>query len=150
MELWCGMMQPNLLTQTQSSSHTQCDRRSKRIYHNCSFAFSSFAACHLLGDYLETIRKDFEKARKVYQSNCVDYNHAKSCLKFGNYVFIGRGKSGEKGNPAEALKYYGKGCDLGDADSCLHSGLINVSKQSFHDAPAIERNFALVISPIPK
>lgn len=113
-------------------------------YHFISFYYC-FAACHLLGDYLETIRKDFEKARKVYESNCVDYNHAKSCLKFGNYVFIGKGKSGVKGNPAEAMQYYSKGCELGDADSCLHSGLLHVSKQPLEDAPTIERNFPLVI-----
>lgn len=97
-----------------------------RIY--LFFLLLTFAACHLLGDYLETIRKDYEKARIVYQSNCNDYNYPRSCLKYGNYAFIGKGKSGVKGNPAEALQYYEKGCGLGDSDNCLHSGLINVSK----------------------
>lgn len=88
--------------------------------------------CHLLGDYLESIKKDFEKASKVYRSNCDDYGYGKSCLKFGHYSFLGKGKASagdpSKGDPKQAYKYYERGCDLKDADSCLHSGLIMVSK----------------------
>lgn len=86
------------------------------------------SACHLLGDYLESIKKDFEKASKVYRSNCDDYGYARSCLKYGNYSFLGKGKSGSSGSVSEAYKYYEKGCTLNEADSCLHSGLILVSR----------------------
>lgn len=89
--------------------------------------FFSFVVCHLLGDYLETIHRDFEKARKVYQSTCDDYGYAKSCLKYGHYTFVGRGKSGSKPNPTEALRYYEKGCLLGDGENCLNAGLLLVS-----------------------
>jgi len=86
--------------------------------------------CHLLGDYLESIKKDFDKASKVYRSNCDDYGYGKSCLKFGHYSFLGKGKAStnEKGDPKQAYKYYERGCELKDPDSCLHSGLIMVSK----------------------
>lgn len=86
--------------------------------------------CHLLGDYLESIKKDFEKASKVYRSNCDDYGYGKSCLKFGHYSFLGKGKAAanEKGDPKQAYKYYERGCELKDPDCCLHSGLIMVSK----------------------
>uniref|UniRef100_U5EW19 Putative beta-lactamase hcpa n=1 Tax=Corethrella appendiculata TaxID=1370023 RepID=U5EW19_9DIPT len=84
--------------------------------------------CHLLGDYLESIKKDFEKAAKVYRSNCDDYHYAKSCLKYGNYSFLGKGRSSEKGDPIKAYKYYEKGCELDNPDCCLHSGLLLVSK----------------------
>lgn len=84
--------------------------------------------CHLLGDYLEGIKKDFEKAAKVYKSTCDDYGYAKSCFKFGNYSFLGKGKSGSKGDPRAAYTYYEKGCNLNDSDSCLHSGLLLVSR----------------------
>lgn len=94
----------------------------------CNVIFVCFAVCHLLGDYLESIKKDFEKASKVYRSNCDDYGYSRSCLKYGNYTFLGKGKSGTKGSAAEAFKYYERGCDLKDADSCLHSGLILVSR----------------------
>lgn len=83
--------------------------------------------CHLLADYLESIHKDYEKARKVYRSTCDDYGYAKSCLKYANYTFIGRGKSGSKPNPTEALEYYEKGCKLGDSENCLNAGLLLVS-----------------------
>ncbi|XP_013105577.2 cytochrome c oxidase assembly factor 7 homolog [Stomoxys calcitrans] len=85
--------------------------------------------CHLLGDYLEGIKKDFEKAAKVYKSTCDDYGYAKSCFKYGNYSFLGKGKSGgNKGDPRAAFSYYEKGCNLNDSDSCLHSGLLLVSR----------------------
>lgn len=84
----------------------------------------------MLGDYLESIKKDFEKAGKVYRTNCDDFGYAKSCLKFGHYSFLGKGKtsSAEKGDPKQAFQYYTRGCELKDADCCLHSGLIMVSK----------------------
>lgn len=56
---------------------------------------SCSSVCHLLGDYLESIKKDFEKASKVYRSNCDDYGYGKSCLKFGHYSFLGKGKFNE-------------------------------------------------------
>lgn len=87
-----------------------------------------FTACHLLGDYFESIKKDFEKAAKVYRSNCDDYGYARSCLKYGNYTFLGKGKAGTSGSVSEAYKYYEKGCSLNEPDSCLHSGLILVSR----------------------
>lgn len=88
------------------------------------------SVCHLLGDYLEGIKKDFEKASKVYRSNCDDYGYAKSCLKFGHYSFLGKGKSStnEKGDSMQAYNYYSKGCELKDHDACLHSGLMLISK----------------------
>uniref|UniRef100_A0A1Q3FDL3 Putative cytochrome c oxidase assembly factor 7 n=1 Tax=Culex tarsalis TaxID=7177 RepID=A0A1Q3FDL3_CULTA len=84
--------------------------------------------CHLLGDYLEGIKKDFDKAGKVYRSNCDDYGYAKSCLKYGNYSFLGKGRASDKGDPVKAYTYYEKGCQLNDPDACLHSGLLLVSK----------------------
>ncbi|KAL1130440.1 hypothetical protein AAG570_011688 [Ranatra chinensis] len=80
--------------------------------------------CHLLGNYLEAISKDFDKAGKVYKSNCDDYNFAKSCLKTANYMVTGRG--GFKASEEKGLEYYEKGCKLGDADSCFRCGLLNV------------------------
>ena len=48
-------------------------------------------ACHLLGDYMESINKDFNKALKIYQTNCNEYLHGHSCHKAGGYYFAGRG-----------------------------------------------------------
>lgn len=95
--------------------------------------------CHLLGDYLESIRKDFDKASKVYRSNCDDYGYGKSCLKFGHYSFLGKGKASaiDKGDPKQAHTYYERGCELKDADCCLHAGLLMVSKNM---STSIERD----------
>jgi len=82
--------------------------------------------CHLLADYLEAIKKDFEKAAKVYRSNCDDYRFGKSCLKYGHYSFLGKGRV--TNDAMQAYQYYEKGCQHGDADACLHSGLLLISK----------------------
>ncbi|CAG4934768.1 unnamed protein product [Parnassius apollo] len=78
--------------------------------------------CQLLGDYLEAIKKDYRKAAVVYKNNCLDYNFGKSCLKYGNYALIGRGR--DKPDPKEALQYFEKGCELSDPVSCLHAGVL--------------------------
>ncbi|KAK9500793.1 hypothetical protein O3M35_001989 [Rhynocoris fuscipes] len=80
--------------------------------------------CHLLGDYLEAISKDFQKAAKVYRSNCEDYNFAKSCYKIANYHVVGRG--GVEQSQEKSIKYYEKGCDLGDIDSCFRAGVVSL------------------------
>jgi len=82
------------------------------------------ASCHLLGDYLEGVKKDFEKASKVFRANCDDYTHGKSCYKYANYNFLGKGL---KQNMDEAYSYYLKGCGAGDMDACLNGGLMCVS-----------------------
>jgi len=84
--------------------------------------------CHLLGDFLEGIKKDYQKAGVVYKSTCDDYGYAKSCYKYGNYSFLGKGKPGTKRDAKGAYSYYEKGCALEDSDACLHSGLLLVSR----------------------
>lgn len=111
-------------------SEKKPDGKNKKNLHHKFSQLNFFLVCHLLGDYLESIKKDFEKAAKVYRSNCDDYGYAKSCLKFGHYSFLGKGKAANdiKGDPNQAFEYYKKGCEKDDADCCLHSGLIMVSK----------------------
>lgn len=76
--------------------------------------------CHRLANYLESFKKDYEKARKIFQTTCDDYQYGHSCYKFGNYNFLGRG--GEK-NFDSSLIYYKKGCDLGYGPSCYNAAL---------------------------
>lgn len=81
--------------------------------------------CHLLGDYLEAVKKDYEKARKLYKSNCDDYKFGKSCLKFGTYALLG--KAGVKEDYRTAYEYFKKGCEQDVMDSCFNQGLLMIS-----------------------
>ena len=49
-----------------------------------------FAVCHLLGDYHESLNKDFEKAADIYKNNCDNLDYGRSCAKFGGYKLIGK------------------------------------------------------------
>jgi len=84
--------------------------------------------CHLLGDFFEAIKKDWEKAGKLFAVNCNDYNYGHSCFKYGNYLFIGKG--GAKQDHNKAAEYYDKGCNLKFSEACLHAGLMRTSANS--------------------
>ena len=49
----------------------------------------SFAACQLLGEYLETVKRDIAKAFQIFETNCVQRNYSVSCNKAGHYKIIG-------------------------------------------------------------
>ncbi|CAH0548956.1 unnamed protein product [Brassicogethes aeneus] len=78
--------------------------------------------CHLLADFLESIKKDYEKAAKVYKNNCDEFKYGKSCLKFGTYSLLGKGLP--KADFVNAYGYFEKGCNLNDTESCLNQGLL--------------------------
>jgi len=80
------------------------------------------AACHLLGDYWEGIKKDFIKALRIYTTNCDEYKHAHSCHKVAGYKYIGRVC---KKDPDEAYDYFSKACQFGYYPSCLSAGLLD-------------------------
>jgi len=84
--------------------------------------------CHLLADFMEAIKQDYEKAGKLYKVNCEDFDFGHSCFKFGNYLFTGKGNF--KPDHVRATEAFDKGCKLGFSDSCLHSGLMRTSKMS--------------------
>lgn len=44
-----------------------------------------------MGDYLESIDNDPDKAFKIYKENCDTANFAKSCYKCGGYLAVGKG-----------------------------------------------------------
>ncbi|KAK7501403.1 hypothetical protein BaRGS_00007207 [Batillaria attramentaria] len=80
--------------------------------------------CHRLADFLESVKKEFEKAATVYKTNCDDSQYGHSCFKYGNYRINGRGS--EK-DPDVALDYYLKGCDSGYLPACHNAGLVLIS-----------------------
>jgi len=40
----------------------------------------------LLGDYLETIENNPDKAAKIYKENCDERNFGRSCYKYASYL----------------------------------------------------------------
>lgn len=56
-----------------------------------SFWIYYFSVCHLLGDFLEAVDRDQDKAFKVYQENCETGNFARSCYKCATYTASGQG-----------------------------------------------------------
>lgn len=48
------------------------------------------SVCHLLGDYLEAIKKDFKGAAEVYKKTCDNLDYGHSCSKFGSWQFVGK------------------------------------------------------------
>lgn len=83
--------------------------------------------CHLLGDYFEAITRDMKGAADVYKTNCDENDHAHSCRKFGGYASVGRGMEKNVANINTALKYFEKGCKLGDGKSCFSQGYLLTS-----------------------
>jgi len=82
-------------------------------------------ACHLLGDYLEGIKKDWSKALKIYATNCDEYKHGHSCHKVAGYKYVGK-KCPKDAD--EAYEYFKKGCEQGYTSSCLSAGLLDSAK----------------------
>jgi len=81
--------------------------------------------CHLLGDFMESVKKDFSKAATIYRSTCDDYKFSRSCHKYAGYALTGKGCAED--HPS-ALNYYQKGCSLGEGDSCLYAGLMKIAE----------------------
>lgn len=80
--------------------------------------------CHLLGRFLEVVKKDDKKAIAVYKSSCRDGKNGESCYRLGQIYH-----SGSEG-PADhvtAFYYNQQGCQLGHAKSCLNAGMANLS-----------------------
>lgn len=79
-------------------------------------------ACHLLGDYWEGIKKNYAKAYKTYEINCLEYKHGHSCHKAAGYRYFGKActKDGDM-----AYDFFKKGCELGYHSSCLSAGLLD-------------------------
>lgn len=99
--------------------------------------------CYLLGDYFESVKRDWKNARKIYRMACNDSGHGKACFKSGNYALMGRG--GEA-NPPEALKYFEKGCQSNDLDNCFSAGLLYFGEKPLRNMQiGIQKDMAKVI-----
>lgn len=85
--------------------------------------------CHLLGDFFEAINKEFEKASRIYKSNCDDYNFGRSCHKYGSYSLVGKG--GVKQDSEVSHEYFKKACELGEQKACFNDAILNLYDTQF-------------------
>ncbi|XP_077298392.1 cytochrome c oxidase assembly factor 7 [Arctopsyche grandis] len=89
--------------------------------------------CHLLGDYIDAIGKDFTKAGVVYKENCDVRNFPLSCRKYGGYLSVGKGL--DKADLPESYKYFEKACELKDASSCFNQGILLTASDAIAKDP---------------
>ncbi|GIY97981.1 cytochrome c oxidase assembly factor 7 homolog [Caerostris extrusa] len=111
---------------TEEEAQDYLERLGVEYKFSC-FKEKNAEGCHLLGDYLEAVKKDFENAAKVYKSNCDERNYGKSCFKYGNFRYLGKGC--DRSNLA-AFEHYKKACDNNFIDGCLHLGVMLTSEDS--------------------
>ncbi|KAL4130692.1 hypothetical protein QTP88_008094 [Uroleucon formosanum] len=78
--------------------------------------------CQLLGDYLETIENNPDKAAKIYKENCDERNFGRSCYKYAAYVEKNNLKNLKPVIP-EMIRYFKKGCEYNWSDGCFAAGM---------------------------
>ena len=78
--------------------------------------------CHRLASFLESINKDFKKAKKVYEFNCTENKHGTSCFKLGLFQMTGKGGEKDVNKSFESFK---RGCQLKDGASCHNLALMH-------------------------
>ena len=96
-----------------------------------------FVECHLLGRFLEIVKKDNAKAAAVYKSNCQDDQNGNSCFNLAQLYQT------EMVDHHEAYNYNRKGCDLGNAKCCFGAALANFSDDL--DKGCVGKNPSLAI-----
>ena len=101
-------------------------------------------SCQLLGEYFESITREFDKALQIFETNCSKNNHGPSCSKAGFYLASGNG--GIQPDPVSlsflityfwlillyfqdrGYDYLVKGCEENYGKSCLLAGMFHKTK----------------------
>ena len=89
--------------------------------------------CHLLGEYFTQIKLDTFSAVKIFKMNCDEKKYPRSCTSYATLTLGGKGYLSGKEASSEALKYFSKGCELGEALGCDSAGklLIGVQRDKY-------------------
>ena len=95
-------------------------------------------SCQLLGEYFESITREFSRAFQIFETNCLQNNHGPSCSKAGFYKSAGHG--GIDIDPDLGYKYLVKGCEENYGRSCLLAGMFHKTK--FEKPIETQRDFA--------
>ena len=101
-------------------------------------------SCQLLGEYFESITREFDKALQIFETNCSKNEHGPSCSKAGFYLASGNG--GIQPDPVSfsfstifnalnallfqdrGYDYLVKGCEANYGKSCLLAGMFHKTK----------------------
>ena len=88
--------------------------------------------CYRLGEFLQTMKKNFSEASKIYKNCCEQFENAPCCYKAGQFHLVGRGDLEE--SSTEAFKSFYVACthdtysDMGKNDaiaaSCCNMGIL--------------------------
>lgn len=81
--------------------------------------------CHRLADYFESVKKEVERAAKMFKTNCDEYKYGHSCFKYGNYRIMGQGCEIDFD---DGISYEEKGCKYGYNPACYQAGIFSLSK----------------------
>ena len=84
----------NLGTEYRFGCYSEKNPKGKLLKTYISFDMFDFwkifiSACQLLGEFMEAINRDFEKAFKIFESNCLTHSFGPSCNKAGFYLVSG-------------------------------------------------------------
>lgn len=82
------------------------------------------------------------KAVRLFRLNCDEYKHPISCIHYGNEAFVGNPKEKVLPDYKEAMKYFDKSCELGNAAGCFNVGALFTSPHL--NSVGIERDYAKV------
>jgi len=95
-------------------------------------------SCYRLGEFLDTIRKNFDGAAKAYKECCDSFRSAPCCYKSGQFHMLGKGRLSK--STLEAYECYKTACkqdkytDQGKNDriaaSCCNMGLLMMSDEA--------------------
>lgn len=108
-------------------------------YRFSCFKEKNAEGCHLLGDYLEALKTEYEAAAKIYKTNCDEKSYAKSCLKYATYNYLGKGL---EQNFLTAFDYSKKACELGSANGCLQAGfMLTLNDEETKNKLTVEKDF---------
>lgn len=64
---------------------------------------------------------------RLHRLNCNDYKYAPSCIEYANVAFVGSKKNNVAPDISEALKYFTRACELGNAAGCTNVGMLVTS-----------------------
>lgn len=85
--------------------------------------FDMLTECHLLGTFLEVIKRNNTRAAAIYKLNCQGGQHAGSCYRLGQLYH----SDVQLQNHRTAFQCNRRGCQLGNAKCCLDAGMSKLS-----------------------